>query len=63
MKSQSEYWKEKILNCKIIDIEINNENNIPHINYIIIGKNGINIKLFPDEKTGINAIHIGKDKK
>jgi hypothetical protein len=53
MKTQSEAWKDNLIDGKIVSVEIDDTG----IKSIIIKKKGSHIKLFPDSKAGINAIY------
>jgi len=58
MKTQAEEWKEKLLGCKIVDVDIDET----HIKSIILENGKMHIELFPDREAGINAIHIRYEK-
>lgn len=54
MKTQSEIWKQNLMNGKIVDVDIDDTG----IKSIIIKKNNSHIKIFQDTKVGINAMYI-----
>jgi len=52
--SQVEQWKENIIGGKVVSVEMSDTG----IKSIILEKKGSHIKIFPDSKTGINAIFV-----